>query len=975
MKHKLIVTLVASALELYAATVAAQTNPASCFLAGTSKSANASTPVSAGPLNPVTGFPEYVTDSTGLAVQRCLDPAWCFFDPIVPNDPFSLQIGSGGEAFYWAADVILNNQAGAAVFKLVLAAETAFLGENPSTGGPLDGTQLPFLRLRYVFDAPADGTYTLSHPYGQEQFTVVGATGNRDIFTTYDRGLVANQAITGNVGPFMISEGFQDFVNSPAPGYLGNGGDLAVAARATGAPCFADGEGFNTVTLTGVATDGITPIDFGGGQTALTTDLFVVQGRVFDGRVQTPVNSSRLTYTRTAAAGGKIDAFATSTTDATVTIVDGPTIPVGSGRIANPVTLDHDNLTAADQTAATGVNSTTVGVTDASALPPVVTLTASDTVSTYVNAAGATVQKFDPTAKNATLVDFVDIAQADFDPSTNTLTVSALSGDQRLNPALTVRGLGAIDPATSQFTTTTAAPPAVIYVDSAAGGSSSAQVRVIAAVAPAAPSAPLVGATTAQTVALSWSDNASNETGFRIYTVVGETRTLVATAPVNATSVTISGLAVATSYTFVVEAFNGVGAASSETVTGSTLALPAAPATASFQASADVQRRLDVSWAASADATDYQVYRRIGTGAYVLLGTTASTSYADLNGTGNTAYTYQVVARRTIAGITDVAATPTTTTTITTVASPTSPLIGTATVSGNNVTVNWTDRSSNEWGYQVYRRLGTGAFVAVGPDQGATEGNAVLRNWTDSGLAGGTYNYRVDVRNWAGTVQSAVSANVTVATPVSLAAPTNLSTVLNSRPTVNWTDNSTGETGYRLVRRAQTISATTGQMTAGAGVNRSAAANAQTYREPNALNNNLTLSYEVMALNGTTLGPSASAFVLTSNLPTAARPGAAGNGAGSIRLNWVASTVVSVGGYEIQRCEVIAPATTCTNFAKLTGPAVFTNGTVDGRSTTAFIDTGLTSGRTYIYRSRTVGGAGTGFVAPTFSATRSFVAP
>ncbi len=36
MKHKLIVTLVASALELYAATVAAQTNPASCFLAGTS---------------------------------------------------------------------------------------------------------------------------------------------------------------------------------------------------------------------------------------------------------------------------------------------------------------------------------------------------------------------------------------------------------------------------------------------------------------------------------------------------------------------------------------------------------------------------------------------------------------------------------------------------------------------------------------------------------------------------------------------------------------------------------------------------------------------------------------------------------------------------------------------------------------------------------------------------------------------------
>jgi hypothetical protein len=554
--------------------------------------------------------------------------------------------------------------------------------------------------------------------------------------------------------------------------------------------------------------------------------------------------------------------------------------------------------------------------------------------------------------------------------------VSALSGDQRLNPALTVRGLGAIDPATSLFTATTAAPPAVVYVDSAAGGSSSAQVRVIAAVAPAAPSLPVLSAATAQSVALSWTDNASNETGFRIYTVAGNgTRTLVGTAPVNATSARISGLAVATSYTFVVEAFNGVGAASSETVTGSTLALPAAPATASFQASADVQRRLDVTWAASADATDYQVYRRIGTGAYVLLGTTASTSYADLNGTGNTAYTYQVVARRTIAGITDVAAAPTTTTTITTVASPSSPTIGTATASGSNVTVNWTDNSSNEWGFQVYRRLGTGAFTAVGPDQGASAGTGVARNWTDSGVAPGTYNYRVDVRNWAGTVQSNPSNAVSVATPLNLVAPSNLSTVINSRPTVNWTDNSSGETGYRLVRRTQTVNATTGLMTAGAGVNRSAAANAQTYREPNALNNNLTLSYEVMALNGATTGPSALAYVLTTALPTAARPAAAGNGAGSIRLTWVASTVASVGGYEIQRCEVIAPAITCTDFAKVTGTAVNTLGTVDGRATTAFNDTGLTSGRTYLYRSRTVGGAGTGYVGQTFSATRSFVAP
>ncbi|MFM2120457.1 MAG: hypothetical protein RL722_1925, partial [Pseudomonadota bacterium] len=690
---------------------------------------------------------------------------------------------------------------------------------------------------------------------------------------------------------------------------------------------------------------------------------------------------------RTAAGGGQIEAFAGSTVDATVTVVDGPTVPVGAGRIADPVTLDHATVTAADTTAPTGINSAAVIVADASAVPPIVTVTASDTATLTTAGTAA----FKPSSLNLELVDFVDIAQADFDPATNTLVVSASSGDKRSNPALTVRGLGRIDGTSSLLSLTTAAPPAVVHVDSAAGGTASAQVRVIAAVAPAAPSAPLAGVATSHTVTLSWTDNSGNETGFRIYTVDGAgIRTLRGTAGVNATSGTATGLDANTTYNFVIESYNGVGAASSTEVSGSTLALPATPANASFVPSTSVQNRLDVSWDVVADATEYQVYRGTN-GVYPATPTATVTtnSYVDLGRAANTTYSYQVVARRTISGITDSSA-PATSNTLTTVSAPTSALIGTASFNAttNVATVNWTDRSNatnnGEWGFQVYRRTGTtGNFAPVGPLQDPSTpvapATTVSRNYSDTTLtASGTYQYRVDVSNWAGTLSSG-TVNLT-ASIVNLNAPTNLSTVVNSRPTVNWTDNSSGETGHRLLRRQQTVNATTGLVTenTAAPTIRNVGANIQTYREPSALPNNQLLRYEVQAYNGgtaalpTNVGASGSAYVMTTGLPAVSGLALTSpNGAGTIRLTWTASTVATVGGYEVQRCE----GATCTNFQKVTGTAVNTAGTVDGRSNRTFDDTGLTSGTTYRYRVRTVGGAGTTYVGATFSATVNRVAP
>jgi len=295
--------------------------------------------MSTGPLNPVDGFPEFVTDSSGVSVQRCTNRALCFFDPIVPTDPFSLQIGSGGEAFYWGADAIVNDSNGNLVLSLGLAAETAFL-QTGLNGEPVNGTQFPFLRMRFVMGVPVDGTYTVKHPYGIDTFKVVGATGSRDVFSTIDRGFAPSQTgIQGPVGPFLKS------VSAPA-GYMG---DTGVSAPVTGSPCSTSvgtGRAQTTVPWNYVEVSGVNllgqAVDFGGGVKVLRTVNFNVQGKLYDGKVQTPLTPTRLSYSRPATGLTQIDAFATSTSTATVTATDGPTNPLGSMAFSD--ILDHSDI-------------------------------------------------------------------------------------------------------------------------------------------------------------------------------------------------------------------------------------------------------------------------------------------------------------------------------------------------------------------------------------------------------------------------------------------------------------------------------------------------------------------------------------------------------------------------------------------------------------------------------------------------------
>ncbi|MEY4748763.1 MAG: hypothetical protein RIQ60_977 [Pseudomonadota bacterium] len=972
MKKQLIVTLVASALELHAASAGAQSAPAQCSIAGTASRANGASTVHVGPLNPTNGFPEYVSafsNGRTLAVQRCLDPVYCFASPVIATDPFSIQIGSGIEAFYWGATNVVNDAAGNRVLTYVAAAETAFLQFGPN-GEPIDGAQFAFLRLRFTMGVPTDGTYTVVHPYGTDTFKVTGATGKRDVFFTIDKGLTPNTDVVGAVGGFLYADPSKSIV--PA-GFLGDGGLAAAPVPALGSPC-----NWNYVQVSGVDTAG-KPVVFGGGETVLLSDLFSIQGQIYDGRVQTPVSPTRLTYSRGLTGGGQIDGFAASTATATVTVVDGPTIPLASSRIAKPVTLDHANTVDAQGQVSGGIDSTSVVVSDASALPPIVALTAAEPGATPAT---------DPTTFNLHLVDLVDISVADYDPATQQLKVTARSGDQRLAPTLTLRDFGTFAAGNSTLQVSTAAPPAVVHVDSAAGGSASAQVRVVSAAVPNAPATLSLGAVAARSVTLDWTDSSSNESGFKVYSVALDangvvlSRSLLGTVAANSTSAVVSGLQPTTAYVFQVDAYNGAGAAASPLARATTLALPVAPTIGAVTPSTSVSRGIDVSFTDnSGDETSFQILRATAaTGPFTAVGSAAAhagtglITFTDTSGPPlpTTSYFYQVTAVRG----SDTSAASATSAVLTTPAAP-SQIAAPAVTPGSSIGVSWTARAgSSASGYVVYRApVVNGVVGAFAPVSGATPLPLTTTSYSDSAVVlGSSYQYHVNAVGWTSYTVGTTGLNSTTvqAQPsIALLPPTGLSASNASKPVLNWV-NTTGNqaSNYRVSRTAMTVNAD-GTITAGGAtpttLSSTVAASATTYTDTSGTSNNATLAYSVTPIFSSFSGTAATAYTVIGTLTTANSPtltraltGTSPNQTAQVTVGWTkpgnATAQAAIGGYEIQRCT----GSTCTNFVKVNGTAVNTTGTVDGRDTLSFVDKSVARATTYRYRMRVVGGAGTG---------------
>ena len=280
-----------------------------------------------GPTDPVSGFPKYYQDTTGLILGPCFseavspnvvpailppDPAattMCgllSLNPQVPPDPFQTNLpvvfptNFPEEWFYWnarACDRRARNPnclpgigaggnpeipGGIVVAEIRFSLEGSFATIPPLVA---NGQQATFSRTRINFTVPstaaAAGTYTVTTPFGVRTFP--GVTAGQFLKFTEDIPVLTPlsfaAAVNGNIGPFLrwtpdptaiLTVGGNTFI-----------GDPGVLHTVTGSPT-----GTNLIRI-----DGPVGSNIGGpGIDFVQTDLFFVMGQVFVGAKTSHIN-------------------------------------------------------------------------------------------------------------------------------------------------------------------------------------------------------------------------------------------------------------------------------------------------------------------------------------------------------------------------------------------------------------------------------------------------------------------------------------------------------------------------------------------------------------------------------------------------------------------------------------------------------------------------------------------------------------
>jgi hypothetical protein len=398
---------------------------------------NASAELAAmGPVDTTNGFPSWYMDDNGVALELCLTSGICAFDPIVGGNFFSQQIGFGEKAFYWSANASLTGPGGTGTLDMALVA--SFSG-NTNQPIPLNGEQITFFQIVVgpISGLTAGSLYTVTHPLGVIENLVADDSGTipqqrQDIGCAIASATVPCNfsAVLGSpAGPFLTWD-------TGAP--VGFIGDISTAHTITGSP-------FNNNVF---RIDG--PNAGGSGVNTKETNLFNIQGKLFTGRVPTPLIVNQSTYTRPLPSA--VDVFATSAPSASLK-VSGPGIT--------------DTTMVGD-----GGGNFFVHIPLPGSPPNSITVTADNPPNTT-----ATV--------NSEVVDGVKITLAEYNSSLFTLTIEASSSDKVVPPILTAIGFGNLTLG-KRVVTGLLVPPKEVTVVSSGGGSDTTHVSVTANIKPIA---------------------------------------------------------------------------------------------------------------------------------------------------------------------------------------------------------------------------------------------------------------------------------------------------------------------------------------------------------------------------------------------------------------------------------------------------------------------------------------------------------
>jgi hypothetical protein len=282
--------------------------------------------------------------------------------------------------------------------------------------------------------------------------------------------------------------------------------------------------------------------------------------------------------------------------------------------------------------------------------------------------------------------------------------------------------------------------------------------------APAAPSNLKAAAASSTQINLTWTDNASNETGFKIErkTGSGGTWAQVATAGANATSWSNTGLSASTAYYYRVRATNAGGdsAYSAEASATTLVVAPAAPT--NLNSSAASTSQINLAWTDNAgNETGFKIERKTGSGGtWAQVATTGSnaTSWSNTGLAASTTYYFRI--RATNAGGDSAYSNEASATTLTPAPAAPTGLSATA-VSATQVNLSWADNAGNETGFKIERKTGSGGTWG----QVATTGSNVT-GWSNTGLTGSTtYYYRVRATNAGGDSAYSNEAGATTPAP------------------------------------------------------------------------------------------------------------------------------------------------------------------------------------------------------------------
>ena len=451
-------------------------------------------------------------------------------------------------------------------------------------------------------------------------------------------------------------------------------------------------------------------------------------------------------------------------------------------------------------------------------------------------------------------------------------------------------------------------------------------------------------------VQLAWADNSTNEDGFIIERKQGvQNFAAIDSVGLNVVAFTDSTVADTTNYTYRVKAYTLVRQAISNTASVTTLpSSVAAPTNLTASLSPTLVNRALLSWQdKSNNELGFVVERKTGDSAsvdpFTVLATLAanSTSFVDSTLADTTTYTFRVKAFDAFQA-SNYSNMASVTTVLSTLASPANLAAILSPTIINRAQLSWQDKSSNELGFIIERKMGDAA--SVNPFVIIDSVAANVTSFEDATLADTTtYTFRVNAFNQY--MKSGYSNLASVTTVLStIAAPSNLlafSSPADSHDVkLMWNDNSSNEFGFVVERK-------TGDSLSGASFNviKLTASDVTIYEDTSALGST-TYTYRVKAFDFL-IGSSnyTNLAQITTPVPVDFTSFVGNVISGRIHLDWETATEINNSGFSVQRSN---DNTKFIDVAFIKG-----KGTTTTPSSYSYLDKSILSGK-YYYRLKQV---------------------